>query len=137
MTQTDLSTPDLSALRARLKRRLSAFGQRVRNHLLLEGAARVLAVTVGLALLTLLVDRWLRLGVGTRIALGLVALGVIAFEVWRHVLTPLRMRLGPVALAAVLDRRAAAAAAASAAAAHRHGNGTGHSADGGLSNRNG
>jgi hypothetical protein len=105
MTVLDPTNLDLPDLQRQLVGRLEDFGRRVRLHLLAEGAARVLAVAVALALVSFLLDRWLRLGLATRLILLALGLTVIAIEAWRHLVTPLRLKLSPVALAAVLDRR--------------------------------
>src|SRR5688500_8302977 len=115
MTVLDSTNLDLSDLQRQLVGRLEDFGRRVRTHLLVEGAARVLAVAVALGLLSLLIDRWLRLGLATRLILLTLGVGVIAFEAWRHVIVPLRLSLSPVALAAVRDRRGSGASGSAAA----------------------
>src|SRR5215213_6366025 len=112
MTAIDAPNLDLPDLQRQLVGRLEDFGRRVRSHLLAEGVARVLAIAVGLGLLSYLLDRWLRLGLATRLILLAIGLAVIGFEAWRHLVVPLRLGLSPVGLAAVLDRR-------------RNGNGTG------------
>jgi hypothetical protein len=105
MTMIDSNMIDLPTLQRQLVGRLFDFRRRVRNHLLVEGLARVSAEAVGLALLSLVVDRWLRLGVAMRVTLLFLGLAWLAVEAWRHVLWPLRLKLSPVALATVLDRR--------------------------------
>src|SRR5437868_2360183 len=98
-------TSDLLSLRQQLIDRLSDFRRRVRTHLLVEGAARVLAEAVALALLSLVLDRWLRLSHPARIVLLVMGLAFLAWEAWRHVLSPLRLDMNLVGLAAALDRR--------------------------------
>ena len=105
MTVLDPTTLDLADLRRQLVGRLEAFGRRVRTHLLIEGAARVLAVAVALGLLSYGIDRWLRLGLATRLILLAAGLAVIAYQAWRHLIVPARLRMSPVDLAAALDRR--------------------------------
>ena len=106
---TDVTTSDLAPLQQRLVERLDAFRRRVRDHLVQQGAARVLALAVLLGALSLLLDRWLRLGLGARLVLLFAGLVALAIQVWRHVVEPVRLRLSPVALASVLDRKAQAA----------------------------
>src|SRR5687767_10292527 len=115
MTVLDPSNLDLPDLQRQLVGRLEDFARRVRTHLLVEGAARVLAVAVALGLLSLLIDRWLRLGLATRLVLLGIGLAVVAVEAWRHLVVPLRLTLSPVALAAVLDRRGNGASGSAAA----------------------
>src|SRR3712207_2054497 len=99
MTVLDPTNLDLPDLQRQLVGRLEDFGQRVRTHLLVEGAARVLAVAVALALLSFLLDRWLRLGLATRLILLAAGVAVVAVEAWRHLVTPMRLSLSPIALA--------------------------------------
>ena len=106
MTTLNPSSPaDLAGLQRQLRGRFEQFRRRVRTHLVLEGVARVLAVAVGLALLGFVADRAFRLGVGSRAVFLLASLGVIAWQAWRHVVRPLRLRLDPVDLATAIDRR--------------------------------
>src|SRR4051812_18483556 len=107
MTTTDVPTTDLRSLQRQLVERLDAFRRVVRRRLVLAGAVRVLAEAVVLAALSLLLDRWLRLGLGMRLALLVIGAVALVLELWRHVITPLRLRLSPVALAAALDARPA------------------------------
>jgi hypothetical protein len=68
------------------------------------GATRIVAEMVGLAFLSLLIDRWLRLGRPLRIWLLLMALAWLAYEIWRYIVEPLRADLGLVDLAYEVDR---------------------------------
>lgn len=100
--------PDIDALgnlQARLIERLKGFSQRVRLHLALTGAAKVVVLTVGLAVLSLLLDRWLRLSVSMRAIADLLMLGVIGHRAWVDLVLPLRGTTEPVDLAAAIDRR--------------------------------
>src|SRR5947209_20354588 len=100
MTTIDPTSADLSTLRAQLIDRLSEFRRRVRTHLLVEGIARVLGAAVALALLSLVLDRWFRLSHPTRMILLCLGLAVLAWQAWRHILSPLRLNMSPVGLAA-------------------------------------
>jgi hypothetical protein len=105
MTTANVPTsPNLADLRQGLLARLELFRGEVRKHMLLEGLARWLAELVGVALVSFLLDRLLRLGLPTRLTLLFLALGFLAVEYWRFVITPLRLRLGHVGLAAAIDR---------------------------------
>lgn len=88
-----------------LRQRLQALGRRVRNHLLAEGLARVVAVAFVVALLTYVLDRTLRLGLTARLILSAAAVAVLVWQAWRSLIRPLRLSLAPIDLAALLDRR--------------------------------
>jgi hypothetical protein len=106
MTTLDQTTPpDLETLQQRLVDRFAQFRRRVRAHLLTEGAARVAALALGLALLSFVVDRVFRLGLGSRVVFLVAGLGVVAWQAWRHIVRPLRLPLAPVDLAAAIDQR--------------------------------
>ena len=104
MTVIDATISALASRRDDIVSRLELLRRRVRIHLFVAGFARVFAEAVALALLSLLIDRWLRLGVPLRVLLLLAALGWLAWETWIHIIEPLRMELDPVDLAAAVDR---------------------------------
>lgn len=137
MTTLNQTTPDLVALQRQLVGRFARFRQRVRTHLVLEGAARVMAIAVGLILLSFVADRVFRLGLGSRVVFLLGAVGVVAWQAWRHVVRPLRLRLDPVDLATAIDRREASLAGGKAGrgrkagASDRAGNGNAGASDSG------
>jgi hypothetical protein len=106
----------LGTLRQRLVARLHAFRARVRTYLAVEGAARVLGAAVGLAALSLVLDRWLRLGQTVRVVLLLMALGAIGYAAWRFLVMPLRTRMGYIDLAAKVEHRMRVGPAAPASA---------------------
>jgi hypothetical protein len=85
--------------------RLAHFGRRVRVHLMLESIARVLAMTIGILLLSFVLDRVFRLGLPSRIFFIAVAAAFIVWQVRRHIVFPLRTSLDPIDLAVALDRR--------------------------------
>src|SRR6185312_9608683 len=96
-TMTTLDKPSLDSLRGlqqQLIARLSAFRARVRRRLVLEGVAIVLAEIVGAAVLSFLLDHALRLGVWARAGMLLVILAGLAWEFWRRIIGPMRLRLG-------------------------------------------
>lgn len=99
-----ISMEALKQLQEQLVARLSRFRRKVKRRLALAGVARVLAEGVGLGFLAYLLDRYLRLGIPARAAVLATGTGVLAWEVWRQILTPLRMRMGLVALAGAMDR---------------------------------
>jgi hypothetical protein len=102
MTTANVTT--LPDLRTGLLARLESFRANVRKHLLLEGLARWLAELIAVALLSFLLDRLLRLGLTTRLVLLSLGLAFLAVEAWRFVLTPLRLQLSLITLAAAIDR---------------------------------
>jgi hypothetical protein len=104
LTTFNPSSPDLAALQQQLLGRFERFRRRVRAHLLLEGVARVLAEVVGLALLSFILDRVFRLGLGSRVVYVVLALGFVAWEAFHHVIHPLQLPLNPVDLATAIDR---------------------------------
>lgn len=73
--------------------------------MLAEGVARVVGIAVALALLSLILDRKLKLGLPARVCYIIPSLVVLAFETWRWIIQPLRARLGLLDLATELDRK--------------------------------
>ncbi len=104
MTVIDVNLSHLADRRDEVVSRLSGLRRRVRLHLLVAGFARVIAECVALAVLSLLVDRWLRLGRPLRITLLILAIAFIAYEIWRFIIRPFSARIGLVDLAYELDR---------------------------------
>jgi hypothetical protein len=104
MTAIDAALSHLSSRRDDVVNRLSDLRRRVKIHLVVAGATRVVAEAVGLAFLSLMIDRWLRLGRPMRIWLLLMAIAWLAYEIWRFVIEPLRAQLGLVDLAYEVDR---------------------------------
>src|SRR5688572_30307825 len=98
------ASPDLAALQTQLLSRFDRFRKRVRGFIVLEGVARVFAEIVGLALLSLILDRIFRLGLASRLVFTVLSLAFVAWETWRHIFRPLKLRLDPVDLATALDR---------------------------------
>jgi hypothetical protein len=92
-------------MRARLVGRFTALRRSMRARLILDGTARVLGEVVGLALLSLLLDWWLRPSLGMRLACLALAVVVLIFESRRFILLPLKVNLNPLQLAALLDAR--------------------------------
>ena len=93
--------PHLRALR----QRLAAMRRRIRAALALEGAVWVFGTAALLAALSLAIDKWLRLGTQTRVALGLAATALILAVAYRKLIAPVRLALDDMDLAHVLDRR--------------------------------
>jgi hypothetical protein len=102
-------TPDVSILTPRqvyqsLQDRLSAFRQRVRGQLLLEGIARLLAIAVLIAFATFVLDRLFRLSLPARISMVVISAIGLCIVIWREIISPLRLKLDALTLAAALDR---------------------------------
>jgi hypothetical protein len=91
--------------RRQLQRRLAGIRGAMRAHLFWEGLAWTVAAVVGLAALSLLVDRWLRLELSSRLVLLAFGIAAVAAVAWRWLLAPLGLTLGDLDLAELLDRR--------------------------------
>ena len=104
MTAIDANLLTSKDVHQSLLDRLSTFRRRVRARLLLEGFARLLALAVGLALITFLFDRTFRLSLPARLAMLIIAIIALLIVAWREIILPLRMKLNPLTLAAALDR---------------------------------
>src|ERR1700685_3574905 len=95
---------ELDRLRHRLAARLLALRGQVRSRLWLDVVARMLVAVVALAFVSFILDWWLELGRGMRIAYVVLAVGLVAWAAWWWVLAVLRLKLEPVELAAELDK---------------------------------
>jgi len=105
MTTFDTSSlADLKQAQEQLIARLSHFRRRIRVRLVVEGVALFLAEAAAIAFLTFLADHSLRLGVIARMCLLIAAAAFLGYEFWKRIITPLRLRLGLVALAGAIDR---------------------------------
>jgi hypothetical protein len=96
---------DLAGMRESIINRLKRFRARVRGYVLAEGVARVIAVTVALALLSLILDRKLKLHLATRIIFIIPALVIIGMEIWRGIIAPLLVKMDLLDLTTALDRK--------------------------------
>src|SRR4051812_32236214 len=105
MTIADTTSLDtLKTLQQQLISKLSAFRAKVRTRIVLEGIAIVAAELVGGCILSFILDSWLRLGTSPRLAMLVLGLAALAYEIWRRILVPARIRLGLVALAGALEK---------------------------------
>lgn len=104
MTQIAETIPSLTGRREALTQRLTTFRRHVVRHLLFAGAARVIAETVGACVISLLLDRWLRLSLPMRVIFLIAMLGGFVYEVWKRILVPLQIRGDLVGMAAAIDR---------------------------------
>lgn len=107
MTTLDTtSIESLQKLQRQLVARLSHVRCKVRTRLVIQGAAIFLAEMLGVAILTFLLDKYLRLGTPARLGLLAAWTGGLLIEAWRRIVEPLRLRLGLVALAGAIDHNA-------------------------------
>src|SRR5262245_7902102 len=104
MSVLDQNFADLGGAKRSLEQRFDDFAKQVRSRLLLEETAKFIALVVGLALLTYVLDRTLRLSSLTRFGLLIAFLATIATQAWRKLLSPLRMKLEPQVLASALEK---------------------------------
>ena len=103
--------PNTSQLieRAEPQRRMLARGwlvcATIRRHLLVEGLVRTLALLVGLAAVSLLFDRLLRMETASRVVLAVAGLAGLAVAAWRWIVRPLTLGLDDLDLAELVERR--------------------------------
>jgi hypothetical protein len=91
--------------RRQVQRRLTGIRRSMRAHLFWEGLAWTVAAVVGLAALSLLIDRWLRPELSSRLVLLALAAAAVAAVAWRLLITPMGLKLADLDLAELLDRR--------------------------------
>src|SRR5881397_289096 len=103
MTQV-ADIPSLKTRRESLVQRLTTFRRHVVRHLLFAGAARVVAELILACVLSLLLDRWLRLSLPMRVIFLVLAICGLAYETWKRILAPLQIRSDLVGMAAAIDR---------------------------------
>jgi hypothetical protein len=86
-------------------RRLTGLRRSIRWQLLVSGLAQTLALIVSLAACSLVADRWLRLELSSRLALGAAALVGICIFAWRRIVAPFGLHLADLDLAELVERR--------------------------------
>jgi hypothetical protein len=97
--------PDVNTLREQVRARLSDLRDTIRRHLAVRGGAIVAAVLLALAAGTLLID-WLGRPLWPVRATILALCGLaLLYQLWRHIMRPLLLRMPDLDLAQVLDRR--------------------------------
>lgn len=84
---------------------LERLGRAIKRQVLVDGLAVCLGALVALGTAQFLVDRLLVLGVGPRIALLMIVVGVVGHQLYRRVLLSLGLRVDVNEVAAVLERR--------------------------------
>src|SRR3954471_19287693 len=104
MTTLESSSFGLTSRREALVHRLTIFRRHVVRHLLFAGAARVIAEIVAACLLSLLLDRWLRLSLPMRVIFLIAMSCGFVYEVWKRIIVPLQIRSDLVGVAAAIDR---------------------------------
>src|SRR2546421_399586 len=104
MTQIAENIPSLTGRREALVGRLTTFRRHVVRHLLFAGAARMLGEIVTACVLSLLLDRWLRLSLPMRVVFLIAMICGLVYEVWKRIIQPLQIRGDLVGMAAAIDR---------------------------------
>lgn len=97
------------SVRSRFERgtlaRLRALKWRIRAYVLVHGLAVVCLATAALVLITLGIDRSLRLDPGLRLVQMAVAAAIIGWLAWRRLIRPQTVAIRPTDLAALVERR--------------------------------
>jgi len=96
---------EFEATRGRMLRRLDALRRRVRLWLVAEGLSQWLLTVLGIAVVSLVIDYTLRLGIEARAACAAVFVAGIAFTAWRWLTGPVLLRLSPLDLAHAVTPR--------------------------------
>jgi hypothetical protein len=104
MTAVEPDIPSLSTRREALVDRLTTFRRHVVRHLLFAGAARVIAEIVAGCVLSLLLDRSLRLSLPMRVIFLIAMACALGYEVWKRLIVPFQIRGDLVGVAAAIDR---------------------------------
>jgi len=92
-------------VRAEVRGKLGALRLAISTRLALEGLAWTLAALVALVFVTLAFDYFLRLERPLRALIMLLAACGVLAVVWRHLVMPLRVPMGPAALALLVEGR--------------------------------
>ena len=95
---------DTVAERATLRERFARLAMQVRLRLAVDGAAKTLWVLVAAVVIGAFLDHSLELSIGVRALYWLITLAAVAHAVFHDLIRPLRTPMGPVDLAAALDR---------------------------------
>ncbi len=105
VVEEKLEVAELTRAHRRVVARLDRLRRQLRLHLTIEGLFWVALSVFVAAVLSLLLDRWLRFERPTRIALLAIALAAIGYVAYRRLIQPLRLRLDYLDVAELLDRR--------------------------------
>jgi len=95
---------NVEAEQATLHQRFDRLASQVRLRLAVEGVARLLWVLVAGLVIGAALDHWLELSAWARGVYWLLVLAGIAHVVYHDLVRPLRVPMGPVGLAAAMDR---------------------------------
>ncbi len=98
-----ITTIDPEQARFKLSERLGAFRRIIFREMLTEGLAKTAGVIVTAVLLSLVLDRWLRLSVPARLILVMLAIGGLVYAVRRWIVQPLRTGPDLLDIAAAVD----------------------------------
>ncbi|MCZ6445507.1 MAG: hypothetical protein O6758_04905, partial [Planctomycetota bacterium] len=84
---------------------LQQVGHQLKRYVLIEGLSRCAAILVAMAAVQLFLDRMLVMGLGPRMAMLAVLLGVGGYQFYGRVIRPALLRVDVNDLAAILERR--------------------------------
>ena len=93
------------SFRRQIVRPLERLGSSIRRQVLLEGLAWCACALIALSTGQYLLDRLLVLGIGPRLALAALVVGLTGYQLFRRVLTMLSLRAAAIDVASVLERR--------------------------------
>lgn len=96
---------DIAEFERRIMRPLRSLGRRLKRNVLMEGACACAALFVAVAAGHLILDKLLHLGLGPRAGLLLILIGAAGHQIWRRLLRPWSVRIGPEDMAAIVERR--------------------------------
>ncbi|MCZ6815317.1 MAG: hypothetical protein O7F76_01315 [Planctomycetota bacterium] len=89
----------------RIMQPLRSLGRKLKRNVLLEGVCACAGLFVVVAGGHLMIDKLLHLGLGPRAALLLILIGAAGHQIWRRLLRPWSVRIGPEDMAALVERR--------------------------------
>lgn len=84
---------------------LRALAHRLKRRVLIEGACALAAIVLAVAFIQFSLDRLLDLGLGPRIALLAVVVGLIGYQFRKRLLRPAQVKVGVHDVAAILERK--------------------------------
>lgn len=96
---------ELNEMRDELLRRFATVRKRLRQHFVADGLARALGAMAALLIVSVLLDWTLELSLIARIAYWLVIAAGVGYIVYRYLVQPWRLPLGPVDIAAAIDQK--------------------------------
>lgn len=84
---------------------LQRVGHQLKRYVLIEGLSRCVTILVGMAAIQLFLDRMLVMGLGPRVAMLVVLLGVVGYQFYGRVIRPALLRVDVNDLATILERQ--------------------------------